>query len=426
MEMKWIVLAIAVAMYALVVAFPQRKAWATLGAALLVIVLGVVTPMHAIGVLVNWNVLMIYVGSLVIAELFIYSRVPARIADNIVDRSPNVGVAIVAILMMTGIISAFVENVATVLVMAPIALALSKKLKMNPTYFMVGLAVMANLQGTATLVGDPPSMIFASYAKYGFNDFFFFAGRPSIFFAVQIGMIAGAVFFYLYFMKDGKGKVEIAREPIVSLVPSWLLILMILGLAITSFFHTGISLAAGVLVMVLGIAGLVWFRAIRKESRAETFKMIKGLDWETILFLIGIFIVIGAISETGLLTDFAAFLGRVVGGNVLLGFAVIVGVSVLISGFVDNVPYIIVMLPVAAQLATAMNLVPELYMFALLIGSCLGGNLTPFGASANIVAVGLLKKQGVQMNFLQWCKIGVPFTLLTTTAASLFLWFVWR
>jgi len=426
MEMKWIILAITVAMYAVVVVFPHKKSWATLGAALLVIVLGVVSPWHALSVLVNWNVLMIYVGSLIIAELFIYSRVPARIADNIVDYSPNVGIAIVAILMMTGIISAFVENVATVLVMAPIALALSKKLKMNPTYFMVGLAVMANLQGTATLVGDPPSMIFASYAKYGFNDFFVYAGKPSIFFAVQVGMIAGAIFFYRFFMKEGSQKVEIEREQVLSLVPSWLLVLMVLGLAISSFFHTGISLASGLIVMVLGIAGLVWFRAIRKESREDTVKMIKGLDWDTILFLVGIFIVVGAIAEVGLLTDFAALLSGFIGTNVLLGFLVIVIVSVVISGFVDNVPYIIVMLPVAASLAAGMGLQKELYMFALLIGSCLGGNLTPFGASANVVAVGILKKQGIEMNFFDWLKIGLPFTVLTTAAASGFLWLVWR
>ena len=431
MELKWLVLAVAVVMYAIVIMFPQRKAWATLGAAIAVLALGLgfgsdkITILHAVTGYVNWSVMLIYIGSLAIAELFIYSRVPARIADNIVDRSPNVGVAIVAILMMTGIISAFVENVATVLVMAPIALALSKKLKMNPTYFMVGLAVMANLQGTATLVGDPPSMIFASFAKYGFNDFFWYAGRPSIFFAVQIGMLAGAVYFYFYFSKHAT-KVEIEREPIVSMFPSLLLVLMILGLAVSSFFHTGISMMSGYIVLGLGIVGLIWYRFVRKESREDTVNMIKGLDWETIAFLVGIFIVVGAISDTGLLEDFAGFLRGVVGTNVLLGFFVIIAVSVLISGFVDNVPYIIVMLPVAASLASNMGLQRELYMFALLIGSCLGGNLTPFGASANVVAVGLVKKQGIKMSFADWLKIGVPFTVITTTAAAVFLWFVWR
>jgi Na+/H+ antiporter NhaD/arsenite permease-like protein len=426
MELKWIVLAIAVAMYAIVIAFPGKKAITTLVAALAVIAVGAVTPLHAVTGLINWSVLMIYVGSLVIAELFIYSRVPARIADDIVDGSPNVGVAIVAILMMTGIISAFVENVATVLVMAPIALALSKKLKMDPTYFMVGLAVMANLQGTATLVGDPPSMIFASYAHYGFNDFFVYQGKASIFFIVQIGMLAGAAFFYAYFAKRARDKVEIEREPVLSWFPTALLVLMIAGLAASSFFHTGLSMTSGYVVMALAIAGIVWYRLVRKESREDTVKMVKGLDWETIAFLVGIFVVIGAISETSLLTDFAAFLGRLVGDNVLLGFFVIIAVSVVISGFVDNVPYIIVMLPVAATLASSMGLAKELYMFALLVGSCLGGNLTPFGASANVVAVGLLKKQGVELKFSGWLKIGLPFTVITTAAASVALWAIWR
>ena len=154
--------------------------------ALAVAALGVVSPAVIFGELINWNVLLIYVGSLVIADLFIYSRVPSRLADGIVTRAPNLGWGVVFILIMTGLLSAFVENVATVLVMAPIALALSDKMKVDPRRFMMGLAVMSNLQGTATLVGDPPSMIFAGFAGYSFNDFFFKDGKASIFFAVQI------------------------------------------------------------------------------------------------------------------------------------------------------------------------------------------------------------------------------------------------
>jgi Na+/H+ antiporter NhaD/arsenite permease-like protein len=202
---------------------------------------------------------------------------------------------------------------------------------------------------------------------------------------------------------------------------------MIVGLAACSFiFNSGVTLAAGLLVLILGIAGVLWYAFVRKESAARVKKLVAGLDWETILFLVGIFIVIGALSETGLLKDFAGFLSGVTRGNVLLGFIIILVVSIIISGFVDNVPYIIAMLPVTAVLAGDLGIKPELYMFALLVGSCLGGNLTPFGASANIVAVGILKKEGIQMNFGGWLKIGVPFTLITTAAAAAFLWFVWR
>jgi Na+/H+ antiporter NhaD/arsenite permease-like protein len=116
----------------------------------------------------------------------------------------------------------------------------------------------------------------------------------------------------------------------------------------------------------------------------------------------------------------------VIGDSVFLGFFLILAVSTLISGFVDNVPYIMVMLPVASKLTDVMSLQPELYMFALLIGSCLGGNLTPFGASANVVSIGILKKQGKVTGFGSWLKIGFPFTVLTVCASAVFVWLVWR
>ncbi|MDR0538971.1 MAG: citrate transporter [Spirochaetaceae bacterium] len=426
-EPKWIALGITALMYLTGIAVPSKKMIAALAAAVLVLVFGIVKPLYAFTVLINWSVLLIYIGSLVIAELFIYSRVPVRIADNIVNTAPNTGIAIVTILIITGLISAFVENVATVLVMAPIALALSRKMDIRPTYFMVGLAVMANLQGTALLVGDPPSMIFASFANYGFNDFIFYHGKMSIFFVVQFGMLAGALYFYFIFAKDSKQKITVEKEPVLSLFPTILLILMIAGLAFCSFFFDeGLTPQAGIYVFALGIAGIFWYKCIRKESGTKTWKLVKGLDWETIFFLIGIFVVIGALAETGILNDFALLLSKFTRGNKLAGFVLILIVSVIISGFIDNVPYIIAMLPVASEMAAALGIRQELYLFALLIGSCLGGNLTCFGASANIVAVGILKKEGITLNFAGWLKIGLPFTLLTTLAAALFLWFVWK
>lgn len=379
---------------------------------------------HIFFELINWNILMIYVGSMTIAALFIYSKVPARIADWLVEHSRSTGVAVVLILAMTGIISIFVENVATVLVMAPIALALSKKLNLNPVPFMVGLAVMSNLEGTATLVGDPPSMIFASYTGYNFNDFFFSQGKMSIFFVIQAGMIAGCIFFYCIFGRV-KDKAQIEKEPVISYFPLWLLLGMIFGLAGISFLSTELGYGSGCFVLGLGIVGLLWYKFSQKKSGKEIWELVHDLDWETIAFLLGIFIVVGAISETGLLDDFAAWLGKVTGGNKLAGFVLILAFSVLISGFVDNVPYIIVMLPVAGSLAMNMGIQKELFMFALLVGSCLGGNLTPFGASANVVAMGILKKEGHPINFAGFLKIGAPFTIITTAAAALLLWFVW-
>ena len=437
MNIKWIILGIALVMYLLVIIFQSKKIFFTSAAALGTVVLGLifggvftstntVTSLlfHVFFELINWNILMIYVGSMIIAALFIYSRVPARIADALVTISPSTGIAVVLILAMTGIISIFVENVATVLVMAPIALALSRKLKLNPVPFMIGLALMSNLEGTATLVGDPPSMIFASYAHYTFNDFFVHQGKISIFFFIQAGLLVGCIFFYCFFSK-AKEKANVDKEAVISYLPLWLLLIMIAGLAVISFMSTELGYSSGCFVLGLGIIGLIWYHFNQKKTGSEVWQLVKELDWETIAFLIGIFVVVGAISETGLLGDFALWLAHVTGGSKFLGFLLILLFSILISGFVDNVPYIIVMLPVAGNLAQAMGIQKELFMLALLIGSCLGGNLTPFGASANVVAMGILKKEGHPITFPGFLKISAPFTVLTTAAAAALLWAIW-
>ena len=448
MYIKWIILGLAVLMYLFVIIFQDKKVWFTTAAALITIVLGFVfmnqvfspheSPFalfdHIFTSLINWNVLMIYVGSMTIAALFIYSKVPGRIANNLVTVSPNTGIAVILILAMTGIISIFVENVATVLVMAPIALALSKKLKLNPVPLLVGLAVMSNLEGTATLIGDPPSMIFASYAGYNFNDFFVYAGKPSIFFIIQVGLVVGCLFFYFIFGRV-KEKAEVEKEPVISYFPFILLLVMIFGLAGISVVPEQYNLSgyiSGLYVLSLGIVGIIWYWVSQKKTGREVWQLVKELDWETIFFLMGIFVVVGAISEIGLLEDLAIFLAKITGGSKFLGFILILFMSIVISGFVDNVPYIIVMLPVAKMLAdnitqidNGVTVSPELFMFALLIGSCLGGNLTPFGASANVVAMGILKKEGHPINFGGFLKIGAPFTILTTAAAAVFLWFIW-
>ena len=448
-NMKWIVLGIAALMYVLVIAIQDKKVLFTLVAAAAIVILGVLFPgeifklpqdlvvaenvgQNRLFVLehclmdgvINWNILMIYLGSMLIAALFIYSKVPARIAATIIGKTPNTGLAMVLILAMAGIVSIFVENVATVLVIAPIAIAICKKLDRNPTMFMIGLAVMSNLEGTATLVGDPPSMIFAGFAKYTFNDFFVHDGKLSIFFIIQVGLLVGCILFYFIFSRNGKNKIEVEKEEVVSWLPLVLLVLMILGLAVMSFIKIRFQYANGIYVLGLGLFGLIWY-IIKEKSLKSAGKLIKDLDWETIFFLIGIFIVVAAIESVGLLNDLANLLYSLTNGSKFIGFLLILLVSIVISGFVDNVPYIMAMLPVAQSMAVSMGINPELYLFALLVGSCLGGNLTPFGASANVVAMGIVKKEGYPMNFGKWIKIGVPFTLLTTVSAAAVLWLLW-
>lgn len=444
-SMKIAILIIALVMYSLVIAFQSKKVIFTTvaAAALSLIACAFRSPdLSALQALakslshINFNVLMIYLGSMVIAALFIYSNMPTKIADFFVSTSPNACVAIVAILAMTGVISIFVENVATVLVMAPIALSLCKKLKLPPVHFITGLAVMSNLEGTATLVGDPPSMIFASFARFSFNDFFMYHGRVSIFFFVQSGLLAGCLYFWWKF-RAIHSRCSVDHTNIRSPFPCVLLILMIVGLAFISsvssmrliknatLLNLIESYGSGIFVFVLGIIGVIWYAFSQKKNTQEVACLIKDLDWETIFFLCGIFVVVGAVGDAGLLKDLSVVLTRAVGGSKIAGFVLILLVSIVISGFIDNVPYIIAMLPVAFAIAQSIGANENLYMFALLIGSCLGGNLTPFGASANVASIGILKKEGVDITFKDWLKIGCPFTLITTGVAAAFLWFVW-
>jgi len=426
MIIKILVLAIAIIMYLGLILFPRRKVLITLFASFIIILSGAITLKEAFLELINWNVLLIYVGTLILADLFILSRLPAMMADIIINKSPNTGLAITLLCVLTGLISMFVENVATVLVVAPLAIDIAKKLKISPVPILFVIAMSSNLQGTATLVGDPPSMIFAGFSGFNFNDFFVYNGKPSIFFIVEAGAIVSCIFIYLLFRKyKQKEVIEEVATPI-SYVPLFLLILMVAGLALISFLEKGFSIKSGILCFTIGTLGLIWYAFFHKGSPKEVYEILKKLDWETVLFLIGIFIVVGSISKAGILEDISKLFVDAFGNNVLVSFLAITFVSMLLSGFIDNVPYIVLMLPVVKNLAIFLGTNEFLLYSGLLVGSCLGGNITPFGASTNIVAVGILKKEGYETKFSDFVKIGLPFTILATLAAASLAWIIWR
>ena len=365
----------------------------------------------------------IFVGTLVVANIFMESRVPAYIAEIIVDRAKNTCWAILSICILTGFISAFVENVATVLIVAPIALSLAKKLKLNPVKMMIAIAISSNLQGTATLIGDPPSMLLGGFAKMNFMDFFFYKGRPSIFFAVELGALVSFIVLYVIFRKQKEKSPLVAVEKIKSWVPAAILVTLVILLAVSSFFDTEFSYMAGILCMIFGVISIIWEKFVNKSPILDG---IKSLDWDTTFFLIGIFILVGSITLTGWIEVISNFLSGLVGANIFLGYTLLVFVSVFLSAFVDNVPFLAAMLPVAISMSDKLQLNPSLFLFGLLIGTSLGGNITPIGASANIVACGLLKKEGYKVKFTEFAKIGLPFTMVAVAAAYLFIWFIWK
>lgn len=421
MDKSIFTLAIFLTAYILFVVFPTRRSFVAFGASILLVVTTAITFQEALRA-INWNVMGIFIGTLVVADTFMESRVPAYIAEIIVNRAKNTAWAMVAICVLTSFISAFVENVATVLIVAPIALTLSRKLKINPVNIMIGIAISSNLQGAATLIGDPPSMLLGGFAKMNFVDFFVYKGKPSIFFAVELGAIASFVVLYFIFRRH-KEKIKLLRaEQVKSWVPTFILVFMIFTLAISSFLDTGFSYMGGLICMLFGIMSLIYEKFI---NRTFVLKSIKSLDWDTSLFLVGVFIIVGALAINGWIGSFSRFLSGLVGANIFLGYAMLVFSAVIFSAFVDNVPFLAAMLPVALSMSNRLAINPSLLLFSLLIGASVGGNITPIGASANIVACGILKKEGHIVRFNQFIKIGLPFTLAAVITASLFVWLIW-
>ena len=418
---KVISLVIFIVAYILFIFLTKRRTLIAIAGACLLVLLGAISWKDAF-LSINWNVMGIFVGTLFVADIFMESRVPAYIAEIIVDKAKNTTWAILFICLLTGFISAFVENVATVLIVAPIALSLAKKLKINPVNIMIAIAVSSNLQGTATLIGDPPSMLLGGFAKMNFGDFFFYRGRPSIFFAVQAGALTS--FFVLYFIfRHHREKVQLVEvEKVRSWVPTIILGTLVILLAVSSFFDTGFSYMAGIICMIAGVISVLWERFVNKGSIIEG---IKFLDWDTTFFLAGIFILVGSITVNGWIEILSGHLSQLVGSNIFLGYTLIVFISVILSAFIDNVPFLAAMLPVALSMSAKLNINPSLFLFGLLIGTSLGGNITPIGASANIVACSMLKKEGHEVKFKEFVKIGLPFTIAAVTAAYLFIWFIW-
>ncbi|MBN2619582.1 arsenic transporter [candidate division WOR-3 bacterium] len=407
--------------YLLIMLFHRYKSIVAWAGVVVLIVSGIL-PLSRIAFHINWNILGIFWGSLVVAELFIYSKIPAYIAEAIINRSRNLVWAILWLSAFSGIISAFVENIATVLIVAPIAFEVSRKLKVSPVPFILGICLSSNLQGTATLVGDPPSMILAGATRMTFNDFFVFHGRPGLFFAVEVAAIVSLVVLYLL-NRSQKAKITARRgEKIVSLVPGFLLIALIGGLAIGSFMPHFMDYVGAVICCTLALIGIIWSFFTPK---IKTFHVIRDTDWETFCFLAAIFALIGSLTETHTTTVLAKTIGSLTSGNLVVTYLVLVGFSVMISAFVDNVPYFAAIVGVVTMLAQEHGYPLHLLLFGTIIGTTIGGNITPIGASANIVGVGMLKKNGFPVTFFEFIKTGLPFTAAAVLAGALFVWIFW-
>ena len=424
--MNYLALSVFIIAYVLFFALPHRRWQVGVISVAFLVICGCYTPLSAFFA-INWNVMGIFVGTLVLADLFMISRLPAVIAVRLVNISGTVTMAMLLICMFTSFLSAFVENVATVLIIAPIALSITHHLRISPVPVILSLAISSNLQGTATLIGDPPSMLLAGYTGMNFMDFFVYQSRLSVFWFVELGALASFGVLYFIFRKYNQ---PVIKEKVLkphTIFPGILLVAFIVALMLASLPGSRLaSLTPGGISMIFAVIGMLWYILLYERFQWHKLgRLALKLDWGTTIFLMCVFILVGSLTRTGWISVVADGLAGMTRGSVSVAYIMLVSLSVSISAFVDNVPYLATMLPVAQQIADSLGAPHPLLLFGLLIGSCLGGNITPLGASANIVAIGLLRRQGIHVSFWTFVKIGLPFTLVAVIVSALFLWFVW-
>ncbi len=409
--------------YVLLILLPRRRPWIALASAA-VFVLGGFLPARQLGQAVDWNILMMLAGTMGTVALFIDSKMPNRMADLLLRKTPSVMWAAVALSLFAGVVSAFIDNVATVLMIAPVGLAIAKRLDVSPVPLLITISVSSNLQGAATLVGDTTSILLGGYAGMDFWDFIFMDGKFSIFWAVELGA-AATVPVILYLFRRNRAPIpETELTPVEDTFPTWLLAANIALLIAASFLPNKPAVTNGLICL-----GIFFIGAVRSLIRTKSFASCKNalaqIDYETLLLLAGLFVIIAGITEAGVVDQIGALFISLGGGSLFALYSLIVWGSVLFSAFIDNIPYVATMLPVVSAIAASQGCDPRVLYFGLLIGATLGGNLTPIGASANIAATGILRREGCEVKTRDFMRIGVPFTLIAVLCGYIFCWLVW-
>lgn len=319
-------------------------------------------------------------------------------------------------ILITAVLSGMLDNVTTVLLVGPMTLAITNILKVNPIPYIITQIMASNIGGTATLIGDPPNIMIGSASHLSFVDFILNTG-----FAIIFVMIVSIFCFYLFYGKNllvaDKSIEKIMKldenKAIKDKKLMYESVIMIIVVALCFIFHDQL----GIQSCTIAIAAACIMLLIGKQEPEE---IISSVEWPTILFFIGLFIVVGGMKETGVITILANGLISITGGNVTITMLVILWVSAIVSSFLDNIPFVATLIPMILTMQSqGINVIP--IWWALSLGACLGGNGTLIGASANVVLSGISKNHGYPITFGQYFKIGFPMMLLSIAVCSVFL-----
>ena len=391
----------------------NRVAIALFGAAAMVIV-GATNAdaaffSHETGI--DWNVIFLLLGMMIIVSVIHKTGFFEYLAIKAIKLAKgNPKTALIYLVILVALASAILDNVTTILLAVPMTLIVCKKLNVNPVPFLLSEVFMSNIGGAATLVGDPPNIIIASRANLSFNEFL-------IHMAPMVIIVVMAIIPLLLFMfrkelvntpEDRKMINELDERSFLTDIKLMKKSLFVLVLVVIAFISHSFLHLEPAIIALLGAGLLILISGLKPTN------YVQDIEWGTLTFFAGLFIMVGALVNTGVMKTFADFLNDLVGSNVTLAAMSLLGVSAVLSGIVDNIPYVASMSPVVMELSKS---IPEsagdVLWWALAFGADFGGNATIIGASANVVAVGLAKKAGIHISFWQFAKYGIPVTFLS-------------
>ncbi|UWE03733.1 ArsB/NhaD family transporter [Laceyella sacchari] len=413
--------------YAFIITEKLNRAVVALLGASAVIVLGILDTEKAFHEYIDWETIILLIGMMILVGIINKTGIFQYLAVKTAKLSGGNPVRIMIMLSaLTALLSAFLDNVTTVLLIVPVTFSITRMLKVDVIPFLIMEAVASNIGGTATLIGDPPNIIIGSANKHlTFNDFL-------LNLAPVVIVIMAVVLLLVYLIYRRRMKVDQAMvtelmklDEKAYITDQKLLIksLIVLGLTILGFvLHSVIHIEAAVVAMTG--ATLLLLISVKDEDVEKVFEYV---EWPTIFFFAGLFVLVGSLQEVGVIKLLATELLRVTGGDVSVASVLILWVSGIASAFVDNIPFVATMIPLIQDMIAGLGFAidgrqADALWWSLSLGACLGGNGTIIGASANVVVAGLAAREKHGFSFWQFMKMGMPIMLLSLAISHLYIY----
>ncbi|WP_336784493.1 ArsB/NhaD family transporter [Paenibacillus sp. MMO-177] len=414
--------------YAIIITEKINRTVIALFGAVIMIVLGVLDMKLAFTEHIEWGTIFLLIGMMILVGITNKTGVFQYAAVKAAQTAKGDPVKIFIILsLLTGIGSAFLDNVTTVLLIVPITFSITRILKITPIPFLLAEILSCNIGGTATLIGDPPNiMIGSANENLTFNDFL--VNLAPVIIVILVVTIALLVWIYrkkLIVTDESKKELmnlkaeDNIKDRVLMIKSLTILLLTIAGFAL----HSVIRIEPA--VIALGGATLLMLIGVKREDAEAAFDMV---EWETIFFFIGLFMLVGGLVETNIISDLANVTLQITSGDTTKTSMLILWVSGIASATIDNIPFVATMIPLIQDLGVQMNIAnPDdlnPLWWSLSLGACLGGNGTLIGASANVVVAGLAMREGKGFSYLDYLKIGAPLTLLALVISTIYIYFI--